>query len=215
MAAATSPVTGQAYGVKRVCAIWASRDPRSMMRGASRDGHGRALPADAVRNRGTATRICSLPFATTWRARRGPARGTARSGRGSTLRIPVTLSSVFRRGSSDNDTKGTVFRRLDCWKLGRLPMSKKPPALTISSSASRKEKSKVPHRPLVKATHSSIGCVCPLATTNSPAQKYSIPEPIELESTSSTTYASKCFTASKRKPSTSSCFLSQTIHARA
>src|SRR5512144_1195603 len=52
------------------CQIWSKRI------------HSRALPADAVRNRGTATRICSLPFATTWRAHRGPARGTARSGRG-------------------------------------------------------------------------------------------------------------------------------------
>ena len=81
MAAATSPATGQAYGVKRVCAIWGVA--RSSFYDARRQhGHSRALPADAVRNRGTATRTCSPRSATTWRARRGPARGTARSGRG-------------------------------------------------------------------------------------------------------------------------------------
>ena len=72
MAAATSPATGEAYGVRRVCTIWALQNPRSTTPGARRDDRPRDLPADAARNRRSATRTCSPPFAAIWPVRRGP-----------------------------------------------------------------------------------------------------------------------------------------------
>ena len=83
MAAATSPATGQAYGVKRVCAIWGVArssfyDARRQQGRPQQSPAGRRGPKPRHSDEGT----CSPPSATTWRARRGPARGTARSGRG-------------------------------------------------------------------------------------------------------------------------------------
>jgi hypothetical protein len=83
MAAATSPATGQAYGVKRVCAILGvarssfydaqRQDARSAGRPAGRRGPQPAL-SDAD--------LCLPPSAGIWTARRGAVRDTAKSGRG-------------------------------------------------------------------------------------------------------------------------------------
>ena len=48
MAAATSLATGHVYGVRRVCAIWAWRDPRFTTPGARRDGRPRDRPVGAA-----------------------------------------------------------------------------------------------------------------------------------------------------------------------
>ena len=82
MAAATSPATGEAYGVKRVCTIWGvarssfyharHKEVQPPERPAGRRG-----PKPALGDEGLLA-----TSAATWRARRGPAKGTARSGRG-------------------------------------------------------------------------------------------------------------------------------------
>ena len=76
MAAATSPSTGRTYGVKRVCAIWGVA--RSSFYDVRRQEAQTQRPAG---RRGPKPTLSDeeLPSAATWRARRGPARDTARS----------------------------------------------------------------------------------------------------------------------------------------
>ena len=62
MAAGTSLATGRTYGVRRACATWAVTRS-SFYDGARRCSSPRDLPADVARNRRSATRTCSPPFA--------------------------------------------------------------------------------------------------------------------------------------------------------
>ena len=82
MAAATSPATGRTYGVRRICAIWgvaqSSFYDARCQEGRPHQSHvGRLGPKPAL---GDAELLAAIRRDR--RARRGPARDTARSGPG-------------------------------------------------------------------------------------------------------------------------------------
>ena len=82
MAKATSPASGQPYGIRRVCQLWAV--PRSSFYAAQAPAPESTLPAAPPARRGPRPAITDeallAAIKRTWRPRPGPVRATARSG---------------------------------------------------------------------------------------------------------------------------------------
>ena len=91
MSAATSPGTGLAYGLQRVCAAWGFARSSFYAMKSRQQATAERPPAKRRGPKPSISRLCWWPSRPTWRHPPGRARDTARSGLG----FGSVVASVF------------------------------------------------------------------------------------------------------------------------